>query len=242
MVKYEDVNTTESNKKDKGGDEERGDEQQQNNPSCCASQCCYLTQDIVATVFLYFMSASFLTGSLFVHPRSYYTTVKEPLSFFFIGSLCYLTTAILDAVKRRSLGAREISMTSFSAVGGALWLIGSSFLFSKIINIKVWGSLWIIGCIFNLVSITYDLIIICMKEKKPLFRTISLGLSWLANIILAGGAIQILKELSSLTVCELGSAANGLASGAVILIFHSIFHTLSFTLKRITFSINRDSS
>jgi hypothetical protein len=211
--------------------------EEQNNPPRCSTESCYLILDIVSTIILYIMSFLFLYGGVFIHPRAYDTEMKEPLVFYFLGAMCYLTTSILDLIKRKSLGAREISMTSVAIAGGTMWVIGSIFLFMNILKLRVWASLWIVGCICNLVSITHDLIIECLKKEKPLFRTISLGLSWLANILFFGGSVQVLKEFTTLTTCEMGAAATSLASGGAIYIFHSIFHTLSISLKGITFSV-----
>ncbi len=207
--------------------------------------CCSLALDIVGMVFLYIFTIFLLVGGLIVHPkRSYYAVQKidEPFVFFFLGAACYLATAIIDVVQRRHKGALEISMGSIAIGGGLFWLIGSIFLFVKILKLKVWGGLFIVGCILNLTTITFDMCMVFLKHtNKPLFRAMALKFSFLAHLLFIIGAVQFLMEYDSDVElwCGYTSASGVIASGAVIYLIHAVFHTLSLFLKGITFTVNR---
>ena len=145
----------------------------------------------------------------------------------------------IDIFKRRGDGALEIIMKSISLVGGVLWFIGSVFMYSTTFMLRVWCVMWILGSIMNLVSITFDIFMIFRRSSstKPLFRTISLGLSWIANVLMWGGTAHILTEFNSLSICDLSNAAGVLISAGVIFLIHSIFHTLAIFKGKVLFSI-----
>ncbi len=205
------------------------------------NRCCSLALDIVGTTCLYVMSIFFICGSAFIHPSSYLdpNRPKEPLVFWTLGVLAYLTTASIDIFKRKEEGALEITMASIALGGGVFWLIGTIFLYNKTNNLNVWCILWLLGSLLNLASITYEIVMLFMTSAslKPLFRTISLALSWVANILLLAGVAHLLNESKSLSICELSNAAGVLISAAIIYLIHSIFHTLAIFKAKVLFSI-----
>ena len=158
------------------------------------NKCCLLALDIVSTSCLYIMSIFFVVGSAFTHPNTYSKNrPSEPFVFMTLGVLALLTTASIDVYKNRTKGVLAIVMSSLVIVCGFVWFIGSIFLYEKTMNIQTWGILWIVGCLFNLTSITYGIVIVFIKSgPKSLFQTISLGLSWLANLLLLAGAAHII--------------------------------------------------
>jgi len=208
--------------------------------NCCS---CSLAMDIISTSLLYVMSLFFIVGGFTTHPRTYEDPeqLKEPYVFYFLGVVCYLTVAILDVVKRRSMGVLEISMTSIAILGGTLWVVSSILLFSKIFKFRSACYLWILGSICNLASITYDIVMIFVRSSgpKPFFRAVALKLSWLSNLLFIIGFVNIVKEYTTMTYCELAGGVNILAAGGFIYLFHSVFHTLSIFCKGVKFEISR---
>mmetsp|Transcript_23049 Transcript_23049/g.34318 ORF Transcript_23049/g.34318 Transcript_23049/m.34318 type:complete len:249 (-) Transcript_23049:122-868(-) len=207
--------------------------------------CCSLTLDIIGLVFLYIMGIFFLIGGLIAHPlRLYYLQQKldEPYVFFFLAAVCYLTTTIIDVVQRRHKGPLEISMGSIAIGGGLMWFISSIFLFRRIQKVRVYGGMFIVGCVLNLVTITFDMCMVFLKHtNKPFFRAIALKLAWIANILLIGGAVAYLRGYDSdvQAYCSYEGSSHVLASGAAIYIIHAVFHTLSIFLGGITFTVSR---
>jgi hypothetical protein len=208
--------------------------------NCCSgSGCSSLTIDIVSTVCLYLMSIFFIAGSGYLLPRNYIDRPKEIFLLWFFGVAAYITTTIIELFKRRSKGALQIVMSSLAIAGGTFWFVGSIFLIDRIQNFRVWSILWILGSLLNLASVTFDIVLtfVQINGPKPFFRSISLGLSWIANLLLLGGAAHIAKELTTLTFCDLSNAGGALLSGSIIYLIHSIFHTLGLFKKRVLFSI-----
>jgi len=204
------------------------------------NKCCSLALEIICTSCLYIMSIFFLCGSTFLHPSTYFDPNRpdEPFVFWTLGAIAYLTTTSIEIYKRRGKKGLEIAMTSLALGGGVFWLIGTIFVYKRTNNVTAWSILWILGSLLNLASITYGIVTVFMKNApKPLFYTISLGLSWIANLLLLAGVSHILKENKSLSTCEVSNAAGVLISAAVVYLVHSVFHTLAIFKGGVLFSI-----
>lgn len=228
--------TKEANRriKDERKVEVKSTEQQKEN------ECCSLALDIVSTSCLYVMSIFFMVGSAFTHPKTYpQNRPSEPFVFMTLGTISFLTTASIEVYKNRKEDVVAIVMSSLVLVCGVFWFIGSIFLHDdNIMKTQAWGTLWIVGCLFNLTSITYGIVMVFIKSgQKPLFKIVSLGLSWLANLLVLVGAAHILVEVKNLSICGISNAAGILISGAVVYLIHSIFHTLALFRETVTFTI-----
>lgn len=206
---------------------------------CCGSRCCELTLDIVAVVCLFLMSIFLICGTSFFHPSTYYDRPAEPYAFFVIAAMLFLTKASIEVYKRKGNGLMDIIFSSLGIGAGFFWFIASIFAFQKTMNPKAFGGIWIIGALFNLTLITFDIVMAFRSPTKYLFHAIAMALEWLANLMFMVGAASLLSVANSAdsSVCDVENYAGLFISGAAMYFIYAVFFTLKLFLKGITFSV-----
>ncbi len=228
-------------------------EEEAESKGCGDDKCCALTLDIIHTTCVYIMSIFFLAGSIFLYPRVLANSpVSEPFTLIFVGTLFHLASSSIEVFKTKAKGILALTMSGVALFGGVLWTIGSIFLFRKIVNEVAFGCLWLLGSLCNLVFITTGIVKIFLASgPKPLFHTIALKLSWIANLLFFSGSAHLLAIHGGLkdgnyNACDLTyevvDLAGLLLSGSILYLIHAIFHTLSLFKGGIKFKVEFSSS
>ena len=219
-----------------------GDTDQEENISADRGETIALVLDIVQPALIFAMSILFICGTALNHPR-FIGRIRNPYAFLLVGALFYIGSTGLQMHKRKSKGSAEIVACSTGILAGFFWFIASIFTFETTLNESVFGAFWILGSILNLCFITYDIVMVLKKEGgKPLFLTISLFLSLLANFMFMVGASLVLANDTTTSFCGADHLSNSLISGAVMYFLHSGFLPLALYFDNYTFTIQISSS
>jgi len=219
-----------------------GDTDQEENRSADRGETIALVLDIVERALIFVMSILFICGTALSHPR-FLGRIRNPYVFLLIGALCYIGSAGIQMHKRKSNGSAEIVACTTGILAGVFWFIGSIFTFEKTLDASAFGSLWIVGSVLNLCVITYEIIMVLKKEGgKPLFLSISLFLSCIANFMFVVGASLILENDTTSSFCGAYHFSNSLISGAVMYFLHSGFLPLALYFDNYTFTVQISSN
>ncbi len=195
-------------------DDEEGQQEDPTNRNCCG-----LALDIISSVFLFLMSIFFIAAP-FSHPV-----------LFTVGTVCYMVSLSIEIYKRRSKGAKEIVMTSFGLVGAFLWFI-AFFIRISIGHIAT----FIVGSLFLLTFITYDLIMVRVRQGGgvSVFTVIAQSLAWVATLLFLCGTGSLLGfwvNYFSFDINDVYTYFNLLISGGVFYLLHAIFYTVGLFTK-----------
>jgi len=220
-----------------------GDTDQEENISADSGEAIALLLDIVQPALIFVMSILFICGTALNQPRSI-GRIRNPYAFLLVGALCYIGSTGLQMRKRKSKGPAEFVACSTGILAGFFWFIASIFTFETTLNESVFGALWVIGSILNLFFITYDIVMVIKKEGgKPLFITISLFLSFLANFMfMVGASLVVANDTTTSSSCEADHIMNSLLSGAVMYFLSSGFLPFAHYFDNYTFTVQISSS
>mmetsp|Transcript_2831 Transcript_2831/g.4283 ORF Transcript_2831/g.4283 Transcript_2831/m.4283 type:complete len:291 (-) Transcript_2831:284-1156(-) len=200
---------------------------------CGTSTCCMLAFDIIAVVSLFLMSIFFICGAAALQPGG------EPVGFFVVASLLFLTKASIEVHKRKFNGVLDIAFSSLGIGAGFFWFVASFFV-KPSLESGPFGGLWIVGTMFNLTLITFDIVMVYRSPANYLFHAIALALEWLANLMFMAGAAKLLSSYESpfyASYCDYKDYAGLIISGAIMYFLYAIFYTLKLFLKGVTFTV-----
>lgn len=203
----------------------------------------WVIADTSTSLSLVSMSIFFICGTFYFQRQTsrYYT--KHPFSFLLAGSVCYLGYACVEFYKRTREKQNRI-VPSIAILAGALWLIGSIFLFRNLLFLSsvsnsfvIWSFFWMVGSALNIISITYDLVSLIQKEHVAgltmVMIRMTLGLSWLANLLFFSGCIMFVNmyQQEGGQTSQYDKFSNLLLSASAVYLFHSLFHSFRLLLS-----------
>ncbi len=187
--------------------------------------CCELALDIIGCICVFLFSIFFMAASSYFHPGTWTNYFGRVDALFMMGTLAYITSLSIEITKRRSKGILEIVMTSIGVLGAFIW-----FVASFISDTKRFATTFIIGCLFVITFITYDLVMVIVRRGggMSVFTLVSLSLAWLANILFMSGAGCIVAFFNSMspTIQDVYTYAGLFISGSVFYFLHAIFYTV----------------
>ncbi len=192
--------------------------------------CCELTLDIISCICVFLMSLFFMAASSYFHPGTWNNYFGRTDALFMMGALAYITSLSIEITKRRSKGVLEIVMTSLGVLGAFIWFVGSFMS-----DLKRFAATFIVGSLFVLTFITYDLVMVIIRRGggMSVFTLVALSLAWLANILLISAAGSIVAFFSSMspTIQDIYTYAGLFISASVFYFLHAIFYTVGVFVK-----------
>lgn len=213
--------------------------------------------DIINLMSRFIMAIFFLTGSSFIFPDARRASrLAEPLVFVLVGVLFYLISSSVELFNKWSMGSTAIILSSFGVLAGVFWFTGSIFLFTSTYQEMVFAIFWIFGSLCNLFVTSFSIVqclVLDTSVSKPLFLSISLVLSWTANLLFFAGATHLaVMENWNMdynfinNYCDVKKGTEDVAgvllSGSILYLIHAVFHTLSFFKGGIRFKVEMSSS
>ncbi len=210
------------------------------------------TFDIARCVCLILMSIFFVCGANYFEPStiSYYDkhTPVKPTSFIAVAVIFYILFLFMECCKRASTGSQHAKMPCIGMFGAMLWFIAtvSSFHVTGA-NARILSTIWIIGTVFNLIFVSYDMYTFIKTSpglEKPLFQLMALFMAWLANVLFLAGGVYMTVLVTSIyiSLCDLEKYAGLYIGGGVFYLIHAIFYTLSHFKGDITVTIKFGNS